>query len=190
MKWIFKQYKVLIFSLLAVVALVGGTFAYLVASDSPVLNSFRFAKVDTSTHEETGENGKKEVTFRNNDISSVYVRARVVVSGSDIGATNVEYVTSPPETLAANTIYVVYNGDATQWLKPENNDDWFYYQKILPGKADDGTTHATPPLITKVLVGSGVDTTKSFEVDVYEESVLTSETQYDQAKAQAAFSGS
>lgn len=178
-----KKYKLLFLSLLIVVAFVGSTYAYLVATDNQIVNSFKFAKVDTSIEEDVGGGGKKVVTIQNKEISSVYVRARVLISGGDAGVPDaaVNFVTeeSIPE---GNAINVVWN--SSKW---ERDGDWFYYEGILQGKADDGTTYATEPLITKVCVGNGVDTGSSFEVDVYQESILTSDTSYFDGAAKAAF---
>ena len=184
MKWFFKQYKILLLSLLAVVALVGGTVALLVATDTQVVNSFQFAKIDTSITEETGQPNEKLVKIQNDDISSVYVRARVVVSGADVGVAKVVYVTAKPDTLDPDTIYVVYNDQG--WDK---SGEWFYYKGILPGKQENQDAPETAPLMTQVFAGANVDQTHSFEVDVYQESVLTSAENYVLSEAQAAFAG-
>ena len=184
MKWFFKQHKILLLSLLAVFAVVGTTVALLVATDTQVTNSFQFAKIDTSITEETGHPNEKLVKIQNDDISSVYVRARVVVSGADVGVAKVEYVTAQPDTLEPDTIYVVYN--AQGWDK---SGEWFYYKGILPGKQEGQNAPETPALMTQVFAGADVDSTHTFEVDVYQESVLTSKTDYVLAEAQAAFKG-
>lgn len=168
MKRFLKRYLPLLLSLAAVFAIVGSTYAYLVATDNEIINSFKFAGVDTSTHEEMNEEFQKEVWFTNDNVSAVYIRARVLVSTGDVGAT-VKYDNTQP---AANEISVIWNN--TNW---EFRDGWFYYTQVLPGKAEtDTTSPTTAPLLYRVIVGDGVDTTKSFEVDVYEESVLTSAT--------------
>lgn len=175
MKHIFNKFKILLLSLLVLVALVGSTYAYLIATHSDLINTFKMAGVDTHITEKTENPNQKEVQIENKDISSVYVRARVVVSGADVGVTNIEYVPNEPKTLDPNTIYVVYNGDTTEWVRSgTENDDWFYYKKILPGKTETGAASSTSNLITKVLVGADVPHTP-FEVDVYQESVLTSD---------------
>ena len=187
MKRFLKNNMFLLLSLALVFALVGSTYAYLVATDSQIINSFRFAKVDTHINEKTGNYGMKEVTIENDDISSVYVRARVLVSAGDVGA---EFggVVGDSEPRYDNKVYVQYNsGD---WYYDEASG-WFYYLHVLPGTSEGNTPPTTQPLIHKVIVGTQVtpEENSSFEVDVYEESVLTSNTSanVDAATVMAAF---
>lgn len=182
MKKFLKKNMLLFLSLALVAALVGGTYAYLVASDSPVINQFKLAHIDTHITENNGPDGKKEVTVGNKDVSSVYVRARVLVSGGEIGAAPASFEAQPAAQPAGNGITVEYNGESWHY-----DGDWFYYKGILPGVDADGTQHTTPPVIYRVLVGSEVDTDKSFEVEVYQESVLTSAETFDLGNAIAAF---
>lgn len=184
MKRFLKKYKLLFLSLLILFAFVGSTYAYLVATDSPVLNSFKLAKVDTKLEEDPGPDGKKVVTIQNKNVSSVYVRARVLVSGADVGVPDNKIVYDGSEP--ADGISVDWN--STDWIKV---GDWFYYQHVLPGHPEGSTDPypETKPLIYRIVVGSQVDTSHSFEVDVYQESVLTSATDYDQATAEAKFGG-
>jgi len=181
MKKFLKKNMLLILSLVLVFALVGGTYAYLAASDSPVINQFRLAHIDTHITEKNGPNGQKEVTVGNKDVSSVYVRARVLVSGGEIGAAPASFEAQPAAQPAGNGITVEYNDQ--NWYY---DGDWFYYRGILPG-VDASGQHETPPVIYRVLVGSEVDTSKSFEVEVYQESVLTSAETFDLNNAIAAF---
>ena len=174
MKKFIKKSKFLLLGLLVVAAFVGSTFAYLRATDTQIVNTFKFAKVETSIDEETGDTtpdntATKLVKIKNNEVSPVFVRARVVVSGADAGVATVNYVASEAAvTKVGNVINVVYNSN--DWLM---KDGWFYYQAVLPG-AEDGTYPETAALITSVIVGDGVDKSLSFEVDIYEESILTS----------------
>lgn len=183
MKQFLKKNMLLILSLALVFALVGSTYAYLAATDSKIINSFKLAQIDTKITEEAGDNGRKEVSVTNKDVSSVYVRARVLVSAGEVGAEKINFEAKTASQPAAKEITVEYN--STDWWY--DGSDWFYYQTVLPGKAADGTMYSTEPVIYRVLVGDGVDTTKNFEVEVYQESVLTSATDYVQKNAEAAF---
>jgi len=184
MKRFLKKNILLILSLALVFALVGSTYAYLVASDGQIINRFKLARIDTSIKEQTGDYGVKKVSIQNDDISSVYVRARVLVSAGDVGAYFdpttgfVDYDMAAPDD---TSIHVWYN--STDWAY-DSATGWFYYLHVLPGKTD-GSTPATPELIYKVIVGGQVqpapENAQSFEVDVYEESVLTSDTSADVA---------
>lgn len=187
MKRFLKNNMFLLLSLALVFALVGSTYAYLVATDSQIINSFRFAKVDTHINEQTGSGGIKEVTIQNDDISSVYVRARVLVSAGDVGAQFGAFV-GDSEPRDDNKVYVQYNSAAWYYDK---DSGWFYYLHVLPGTSEGITEPTTEPLIHKVIVGAQVtpEENSSFEVDVYEESVLTSDTSanVDAAIVMAAF---
>lgn len=187
MKKCIKKYVFLLLSLLILTAFVGSTYAFLQASDTHIVNTFNFAKVETSIDEETGDptpdnTASKLVKIQNNEVSPVFVRARVVVSGADAKVETVNYVTQEADAVKeGSVINVVYN--SADWLM---KDGWFYYQAVLPGAAN-GTRPQTEALITAVVVGDGVDRSLTFEVDVYEESVLTSNAPYSQTKAEETF---
>ena len=90
MKKFIKKSKFLLLGLLVVAAFVGSTFAYLRATDTQIVNTFKFAKVETSIDEKTEDTSPdntatKLVKIQNNEVSPVFVRARVVVSGADAG---------------------------------------------------------------------------------------------------------
>lgn len=182
MKRFLKRYLLLILSLAAVFTIVGSTYAYLIATDNEIINSFKFAQVDTSTHEKTDDYNQKEVTFSNDGISSVYIRARVLVSMSDAEAVSVKYNAEPD----ANGISIMWNSTNWEWDK---NGEWFYYKGILAGKPEGSTEpgQVTEPLITEVRVGSEVDQSAKFEVEVYQESVIASAENWYLDAAKAAF---
>lgn len=166
-----KLFGVLLSLLLVAALCVGGTLAYLKASDSPVTNTFTLA--DIHTHIEEGEGGNEQskvVSLKNNNSTGpVWIRARVLVSS---GTAAVNFVAAAPETKAENTIYVVIGSD---WTK--NDTDGYYYYKNLV--AVNGTT---TPLVNGVYAGAGVDA-GTFDVIVSGEAVLGSAG----GNAQAAF---
>lgn len=158
-----KLFGVLLSLLLVAALCVGGTLAYLKASDSPVTNTFTLA--DIHTHIEEGEGGNEQskvVSLTNPSTSTgpVWIRARVLVSS---GTAAVNFVAAAPETKAENTIYVVIGSD---WTK--NDTDGYYYYKNLV--AVNGTTTA---LVNGVYAGAGVDA-GTFDVIVSGEAVLGS----------------
>ena len=158
-----KLFGVLLSLLLVAALCVGGTLAYLKASDSPVTNTFTLA--DIYTHIEEGEGGNEQskvVSLTNPSTSTgpVWIRARVLVSS---GTAAVNFVAAAPETKAENTIYVVIGSD---WTK--NDTDGYYYYKNLV--AVNGTT---TPLVNGVYAGAGVDA-GTFDVIVSGEAVLGS----------------
>ena len=171
--------KTLLSILLVAVVLVGGTLAYLVASDHPVLNTFRLAKVTTEIEEEGSTNADKAAKVTNNsEASAVYVRAKVVVSSEDVDpsliiVTDEQYNTSndPSDPEQVNTPY---------WVK--GGDGFYYYSAILQ---PDSSTEA---LFTGVTVDSSVPETATFSVGVYQESVLApADATFDLTKAKEAF---
>lgn len=145
--------QVLLSVLLVAVITVGGTLAYLVASDHPVINSFTFANVNTDIEEDPdgGDPDAKEPTIKNNGESTVFVRAKVIVATAD--------GSSVPVT--EEDLTVDYNTDG--W---KNQEGWYYYL----GKLEKG--ESTTPLFNGVTVAPDLESTAKFDVIVYQESVL------------------
>lgn len=154
--------KVLLSILLVVAVAIGGTFAYLYATDSPVVNTFALADVHTEIDEPTsGTTAEKDPKVENIGESPVYVRARVVISGGDA------------EILEENNwITITYNeGDEGDWVN--GYDGFYYYKQILQPKAEGATENPkTEPLFTDITVFEEVSKEAQFSVDVYQESVL------------------
>lgn len=161
--------RVLLSVLLVAVVAVGGTLAYLYATDSPLLNTFALAEVHTEIDEpESGTAADKTAKVVNTGESPVYVRARVVISGADAEALQ-------------NKFTFTYD---SHWQ--DGGDGFYYYKGILP--ANSGADSKTEPLFTGVTVSNDVDETKQFSVDVYQESVLApADAEWKLEDAQAAF---
>lgn len=148
--------RILLSVLLVAVVAVGGTLAYLMASDSPLLNTFALAEVETEIKEpQTGTATNKTASVENTGKSPVYVRARVVISGGDADVLEEQ-----------NLITFTYNEVAWQ----DGDDGFYYYMGILP--AESGENSKTPALFTGVEVADTVPKEAEFSVDVYQESVL------------------
>ncbi|MDY5101015.1 MAG: hypothetical protein SPE74_06355 [Oscillospiraceae bacterium] len=166
-----KLFGVLLSLLLVAALCVGGTLAYLKASDSPVTNTFTLADIHTHIEEGEGGNEQSKVVYLTNPSTStgpVWIRARVLVSS---GTAAVNFVAAAPETKAENTIYVVIGSDWT-----EETDGYYYYNNLV---AVNGKTTA---LVNGVYAGAGVDA-GTFDVIVSGEAVLGSAG----GNAQAAF---
>lgn len=151
--------RVLLSVLLVAVVAVGGTLAYLYATDSPLLNTFALAEVHTEIDEpDTDVAENKDPKVQNVGKSPVYVRARAVISGGDA------------DVIEANDwITITYN--ETGWVNGE--DGFYYYEGILqPREGDTGEYPATPELFTNVTVDPQVSPEAEFYLDVYQESVL------------------
>lgn len=148
--------RILLSVLLVAVVAVGGTLAYLMASDSPLLNTFALAKVETEIEEPASDTAaNKTAKVVNTGDSPVYVRARVVISGGDAAVLESD-----------NLITFTYNTEAWQ----DGDDGFYYYMGILP--AESGENSKTPALFTGVQVADTVSKDAEFSVDVYQESVL------------------
>lgn len=173
--------KTLISSLLVALVLVGGTLAYLKASDSPLINTFKLAKVSTEIFEETGVNKAPQV--KNTGESPVYVRAKAVITDLPEGV-----------TVDMNGAYNTANWEY-------GNDGFYYYKKILQPSTDSNPS-MTAPLFTIATDESGnsnvkvetdtdvFDTSKpaTFSIEVYQEAVLApANAQYKLSDAKAAF---
>lgn len=163
--------KVLLSVLLVTVALVGGTLAYLVASDDPIINTFKLANVDTEIDEPGGGNASTKTPWvENNGESTVFVRAKAVVVTGD--------GSSVPVTEA--DLEILYNddtyskpGNGNDWIDTQGvhwmygGDGWYYYNRTL-AKND-----ITEPLFDGVEVtNTELDETANFDIYVYHESVI------------------
>lgn len=149
--------QVLLSVLLVALIVVGGTVAYLVASDSPVVNRFSFVDVDTDIEEpDGGDPINKTPKVKNEGDSTVFVRAKVIVAPAP-GYT---------DPVSESDMTINYNKEADadngKWEKKE--DGWYYYTRPL--EKDDETV----PLF------NGIENIKvaadSFDVIVYQESVV------------------
>lgn len=166
-----KLFGVLLSLLLVAALCVGGTLAYLKASDDPVTNTFTLANIHTQIEEGEGGNEQSKVVSLTNPSTStgpVWIRARVLVSS---GTAAVNFVTAAPETKAENTIYVVIGSGWT-----DGGDGYYYYNKLV------AVNETTAPLVNGVYAGAGVDA-GTFDVIVSGEAVLGSAG----GNAQAAF---
>lgn len=152
-----RMIQVLLSVLLVALIVVGGTVAYLVASDRPVENSFAFIDVDTDIDEpDDGDPANKKPTVTNNGDSTVFVRAKVIVASAP-GESN---------PVSESDMTINYNSDEDKdkgkWEKKEGG--WYYYSRAL------NTGESTVPLF------NGIENIKvdadSFDVIVYQESVV------------------
>lgn len=144
-----QKIKVLLSFLVVAVMCIGGTMAFLHDSDSPLVNTFKLAQVDTDIEEggETGEHTaeSKDPVVKNSNESPVYVRARVNLSD-----------------IEESDVTVVFN--TTAW--ENGNDGFWYYKQILKGG------EKTEPLFTDLEISDTVPKDATFDVLVYQESIL------------------
>ena len=140
--------KTLLSVLLVAVVLVGSTLAYMLATDSPILNTFALAETETKIEETGSTDDDKSATVKNTGKSPVYVRAQLLISSGDAFTTE--------------DFQVKY--DTEHWT--DGGDGFYYYKGYLaPGAS-------TPALMTGMTVPAGVPKDTQFDVYVYHESVL------------------
>ena len=162
--------KVLLSVLLVTVALVGGTLAYLVASDDPIINTFKLANVNTEIDEpEDGGNASTKTPWvENNGESTVFVRAKAVVvtgDGSSVPVTEADlkiFYNDSDDVVPGNNGWS--DTESVYWMA--GNDGWYYYNRTL--KKDE----KTEPLFDGVTVNPDLDKGAKFDIYVYHESVI------------------
>ena len=144
-----KQNKKTILMLVSVVvllaAVVGTTIAYLVASTTPITNTFTPTSVPIDIPEKIENNVKKRVAVTNKGDISAYVRVAVIVTWKD---SNGNISATVPKFGKDYT----WNNDTTKkWLK--HTDGFYYYTEPLAAKK------TTVPLFTEceVLVTQAED---------------------------------
>ena len=151
--------QVLLSVLLVALIVVGGTVAYLVASDSPVVNRFSFVDVDTDIEEpDGGDPINKTPKVKNEGDSTVFVRAKVIVASAP----------GVSDPVSESDMTIKYNKNADEkggsWAKHDPDDGWYYYSRKLE------TGESTVPLfngISNITVEAN-----SFDVIVHQESVV------------------
>lgn len=164
--------KVLLSVLLVTVALVGGTLAYLVASDDPIINTFKLANVNTEINEpEDGGNASTKTPWVENiGESTVFVRAKAVVvtgDGSSVPVTEadlrIDYNNAGYHKPASGG-NSWEDKDGVCWMY--GDDGWYYYNRTLK------KGEKTEPLFDGVTVNPDLDKGAKFDIYVYHESVI------------------
>lgn len=198
MKKFFKSHVKLCIAVLALsLVTVGATLALMVSQSNSVTNQFTAADVDTEINEVL-TSGNKQVSITNHGRSDAYVRARIMVSGVD--PDNVQIVNAVPTgtELAQGTnkgkVFLVMNNQ-NKWVQEPNaeKDDFYYYLDVLPGSQPNSEPSETSDLLTKVVLGSDLqsdqDFLANFTVTIYHESVLAIDQSapIDVAKVKSAF---
>lgn len=131
-----KRSLVLVVSVLALVlAVAGGTLAWLTANSGPVTNTFTPAQVTCTVEETFDGTTKSDVKIKNTSNIDAYIRAYVVVTWKDAQGN----VYGKP---VKDTDYTIEYATGTGWDK--GSDGYYYYTS--PVAANDSLTGV---LITK-----------------------------------------
>ena len=134
-----KRSLVLVVSVLALVlAVAGGTLAWLSANTTPVTNTFTPAQVSCTVEETFKNNVKSDVKIKNTSNIDAYIRAYVVVTWKNAEGEVYGKLPVAGEGKDYTINYDLDNG----WVK--GGDGYYYYTS--PVAADDGLTGV---LITK-----------------------------------------
>lgn len=166
-----KRSLVLVVSVLALVlAVAGGTLAWLSANTTPVTNTFTPAQVSCTVEENFNGTTKENVQIKNTSNIDAYIRAYVVVTWKN--AEGEVYGKLP----VAGTDYTIEYATGTGW--DEGSDGYYYYTS--PVAANDGLTGV---LIEKCeLTGNPPADGYSLSVEIIAEAV---QSQPDSAVQQA-----
>lgn len=121
-----KRSLVLVVSVLALVlAVAGGTLAWLTANSGPVTNTFTPAKVTCEVKEDFNGTTKKDVQIKNTSNIDAYIRAYVVVTWKD----KTGNVYGMPVKDADYTMTMPVD---TKWK--QFGDYWYYTEAVEDGK--------------------------------------------------------
>lgn len=116
-----KRSLVLVVSVLALVlAVAGGTLAWLTANSGPVTNTFTPAQVSCEVDETFQNNVKSAVSIKNTSNIDAYIRAYVVVTWKDAQGN----VYGKP---VKDTDYTIEYATGTGWEK--GSDGYYYFTK-------------------------------------------------------------
>ena len=125
---------------LLVLAVVGGTVAFLSAKTAPVVNTFNYSKSDIDIEENVDGGVKKNVTIKNSGDVDVFVRAQIVVTWKNLKTGEISAVPAQE-----GTDYTMKMGSG--W---EQGKDGFWY---CTGKVAAKTSSAV--LITEAKPAEG-----------------------------------
>lgn len=149
-----RKAGILIISLaLLLMAVIGGTVAYLLDSTDQITNTFTPAEVKITINENKDGNTKKNITFTNpteTNAVPVYVRATLVVYWKDAEGKIV------PQPDGGNVQAGAVNAD-DGWF--EIDGIYYYHDKVSPG-------NSTPPMLKDEIIVPGSDPEAKAEVVV------------------------
>lgn len=193
MKKLSKYYLLLAGLALGVVLVAGSTIALLRAnSGDPIVNKLAVASVKSEIDEEVSEEPvtveadiKKAVRIENTGKDAVFIRAKIVLSPEILwseGKISLKYgvwndeVFSQEGVLTKNPVDLVQIdsllGDG-YWMY-SSDDGFYYYSQLVPG-TDEAVTddqRFTDYLLGAVQLSSEMTTEDTFDLTVYQESVV------------------
>lgn len=120
-----KPFVVLVSTLVLLVGMVGGSVAYLFATDTPIENTFTKGFVSCEVVETFHEKTKKDVKIKNTGNTDAYIRAMVVVTWKDANGN----VYGGAQPVAETDYQITFNESG--WTKEGNN--WYCNACVAEG---------------------------------------------------------
>ena len=172
---------VLVAFLVVAIAATGITYAYLKTNTDTLMNKYTVGEITTRIDEDPSINGsiiKKDPKVVNEGPNDAIVRMRVTISPKEIK----EYL--------ENENAIDY--DTENW-KYNEEDGFWYYQKVLPYDTENVELNVTAPLFTKVTkltdengkIIEKFKQVKDFQITLYQESVQATVWDKDGDKLEA-----
>lgn len=134
-----KAWLLLIAVAAMLLAVVGGTVAYLVTRTSPEVNTFTPSKVACSVVETFKNNVKSNVQVKNTGDTAAYLRAAVIVTWQD--ASGNVLGTAP----VAGQDYSITMPASGKWAQA-NDGFWYYSEAVAPGASTEALIGECQPL--------------------------------------------
>lgn len=133
-----KAWLLLIAVAAMLLAVVGGTVAYLVTRTNPKVNTFTPSKVACSVVETFKNNVKSNVQVKNTGDTAAYLRAAVLVTWQD--ASGNVLGTAP----VAGQDYSITMPASAKWAQADGF--WYYSEAVAPGASTEALIGECQPL--------------------------------------------
>lgn len=129
--------------------LIGGTVAFMIATDDSAKNEFRDSTVTCEVNETVSGGVKSDVTIENTGDTTAYIRAAIVVTWKDAESGNV-YGKKP----VAGTDYAINYGN--DWFL--GGDGFFYYKNpVAAGSSTTNLINTCSPVDANTPAGYGLN---------------------------------
>lgn len=132
-----ESFALLVSAIILTLGIAGGTIAYLVDHDEPVINSFQPEKVSCEVTEQFEDNVKTDVAIKNTGTTDAFIRAKVVATWQDQDG-----------NISAQPV------KETDYIIEYNNNGWFQKDGYWYCKTKIAFDTPTPILIEKCTVDS------------------------------------
>lgn len=133
-----KAWLLLIAVAAMLLAVVGGTVAYLVTRTSPEVNTFTPSKVACLVEETLKNNVKSNVQVKNTGDTAAYLRAAVIVTWQDA---NGNVLGTAP---MAGQDYSITMSASDKW--EQTDGFWYYSEAVAPGASTEALIGECKPL--------------------------------------------